>query len=171
MKIQVEDARLQQAAGEGMDSFIQVVVDAIREYAGGEMTAESLARLEPDQITLWAYVTLRDELCDGGFIQLIHNEYGPFFFQNPFAKAMRLWGLKEFSKFLYKARELYEEHADVLTKPCSDEEFMALYEQFPAFEDLDDEFMEKEEEITGRIAYYLDEHIHDFIEIINGEEQ
>ena len=99
MKIQVEDARLQQAAGEGMDSFIQVIVDAIRDYAGGEMTAESLARLEPDQITLWAYVILRDELCDGGFIQLIHNGYGPFFFQNPFAKAMRLWGLKDFSKF------------------------------------------------------------------------
>lgn len=168
MKIQVENSKLQKAAAEGMDAFIQVVADAIAQHAGGEMSAEALDKLESDQITLWAYVILRDELCDGGFIQLIHNGYGPFFFLNPFAKAMRLWGLKDFSKLIYKARELYELHAEALTQPCSDEEFMALYEQYPDFEDLDDEFMEEEEEITGRIACYLDEHIHDFIEITNG---
>ena len=33
-----------------------------------------------------------------------------------------------------------------LKKPCSDEEFMGLYERFPEFDDLDDEFMEHEEE-------------------------
>lgn len=168
MKIKVSDAALQVAAQKGMDEFVQVVVDAISHYAGGELTAEALGKLEPDQITLWAYVILRDELCDGGFIQLIHNGYGPFFFLNPFAKAMRLWRLKEFSKFIYKARELYELHAEPLTKPCSDEEFMALYEQYPDFEDLDDEFMEREEEITAQIAHYLDEHLQDFIEITHG---
>lgn len=168
MKIKIDNTSLQQAAGEGMDAFIRLVTDGIAASVGGEMTVEAFSKLEPDQITLWGYVILRNELCDGGFIQLIHNGYGPFFFLNPFAKAMRLWGLKDFSKFLYKARELYELYAEVLTKPCSDEEFMALYEQYPDFEDLDDEFMEKEEEYTTRIAYYLDEHIHDFIEITNG---
>lgn len=166
MKIKIADAVLQQGAKEGMDGFVQVVVNAIAEHVGGELNAEAMTKLEPDQITLWAYVILRNELCDGGFIQLIHNGYGPFFFLNPFAKAMRLWGLKEFSKLLYKARELYEEHADALTQPCSDEEFMALYEQYPAFEDLDDEFMENEEDYTGLVAYHLDQHLQDFIEII-----
>ena len=102
MKIKVSDAALQVAAQKGMDEFVQVVVDAISHYAGGELTAEALGKLEPDQITLWAYVILRDELCDGGFIQLIHNGYGPFFFLNPFAKAMRLWGLKEFRNSFIK---------------------------------------------------------------------
>ncbi len=111
---------------------------------------------------------LRDELCDGGFIQLIHNGYGPFFFLNPFAKAMRLWGLKDFSKLLYRARELYELHAEALTQPCTDEEFMALYEQFPEFDDLDDAFMEREEEFTNGVAHYLDEHLTDFIDITHG---
>ena len=45
---------------------------------------------------------------------------------------------------------------------------MALYEQYPDFEDLDDEFMEREEEITAQIAHYLDEHLQDFIEITHG---
>lgn len=166
MKPQIADATLASAAQEGMDAFLDLIVSALRQQAGtDELSAEAFARLLPDQITLLGYITLRDELCDGGFIQLIHNGYGPFFFLNPFAKAMRLWGLKEFSKYLYRARELYELHAEALTAPCSDEEFMALYEQYPAFEDLDDEFMEQEEHITSLIAHYVDEHLTDFIEI------
>ena len=166
MKIKVHDAALAAAAQEGMDAFIQVVVDAAKEFVGGEMTQDTLQILPPDHITLWAYVMLRDELCDGGFIQLIHNGYGPFFFLNPFAKAMRLWGLKDFSKFLYRARELYEEHHEALEREMTDEEFMALYEQYPEFDDLDDEFISQEEDITGQIATYLDDHLLEFVDII-----
>ena len=46
---------------------------------------------------------------------------------------------------------------------------MGLYERFPEFDDLDDEFMEHEEEYTTRVAQYLDEHLLDFIEIDNYE--
>lgn len=166
MKIQVKDSDLQKAAADGMDAFIQVVVDAAKAYVGGELNEDAFKVLPADHITLWGYVILRDELCDGGFIQLIHNGYGPFFFLNPFAKAMRLWGLKDFSKFLYRARELYEEHHEALEKEMSDEEFMALYEQFPQFDDLDDEFIANEEEITGLVAHYLDDHLLDFIDIV-----
>ena len=108
---------------------------------------------------------LRDELMDGGFVQLIYNGYGPFFFDNPFAKAMRLWGLHDFSKLLYKAKNIYDEHKEDLTKERSDEEFMALFEQYPAFDDLDDAFVEDEEQITAAIAYYVDEHINDFVKV------
>ena len=69
---------------------------------------------------------------------------------------------------LYRARELYELHAEALTQPCTDEEFMALYEQFPEFDDLDDAFMEREEEFTNGVAHYLDEHLTDFIDITHG---
>ena len=167
MKINLSDATLRQAAERGVDAFLQTVVDAIADHAGGTLTADALAQLSPDQITLWAYVILRDELCDGGFIQLIHNGYGPFFFLNPFAKAMRLWGLKDFSKLLYRARELYELHAEALTQPCTDEEFMSLFERFPVFDDFDDTFVEHEEEWTAAIAQYIDGHIEEFAEIVN----
>lgn len=166
MKIQIKDELLAQAANEGMDAFIQCVVDGIKAYVGEELTEDALKVLTADQITLWGYVILRDELCDGGFIQLIHNGYGPFFFLNPFAKAMRLWGLKDFSKFIYRARELYEEHREAIERELTDEEFMALYEQFPEFDDLDDEFIAEEEAITTKVAVYLDDHLLDFIDIV-----
>lgn len=166
MKIQIKDELLAKAANQGMDAFIQCVVDGIKAYVGEELTEDALKVLTADQITLWGYVILRDELCDGGFIQLIHNGYGPFFFLNPFAKAMRLWGLKDFSKFIYRARELYEEHREAIECELTDEEFMALYEQFPEFDDLDDEFIAEEEAITTKVAVYLDDHLLDFIDIV-----
>lgn len=89
----VKDADLQKAAVEGMDAFLQVFTDAIHQAIGGELNADNMQELSAEQITLLAYVTLRDEVMDGGFVQLIHNGYGPFFFKNPFDRAMRNWGL------------------------------------------------------------------------------
>lgn len=165
MQVQIEDARLRQAAQQDMDAFLQAVADAIIQQAGGELTAAAMAQLNAEQVTLWGYMLLRDELMDGGFVQMIHNGYGPFFFENPFAKAMRLWGLHDFSKMLYKARKLYEDHKEALTKPCTDDEFMALFEQHPEFDDLDDDFVEQEEQITAQVACYVDEHLDHFVQV------
>lgn len=120
---------------------------------GGELTEESMARLSADQITLLAYSTLRDELLEGGFVQLIQNGYGPFIFLNPFAKAMRLWGLKDFSVWLYDARALYEQTRAELEQPAeTDDDFMALYEQHPEWDDFDDYFVEAEPQITAQVC-------------------
>ena len=40
--IEVTDASLQKAAGEGMDEFIQVFTDKYKEVIGGELTAETM---------------------------------------------------------------------------------------------------------------------------------
>lgn len=166
MNAKITDAALSHAAAQGIDGFLTAVGNAVIESAGGEMTAESMSGLNSEQITLWGYLIMRDELMDGGFVQLIHNGYGPFFFNNPFAKAMRLWGLHDFSKVLYKARELYEKAKDDLTRECDDDTFMALFEQHQEFDALDDYFVENEEDITNEVAYYVDGHIDNFVEII-----
>ena len=56
-------------------------------------------------------------------------------------------------------------HRHEIEQDCSDEEFMAMFERYPAFDDLDDEFLECEEEFTAAIAHYIDEHIEDFATI------
>ena len=165
MNININDTTLQQAAQEGMDAFLDAIVGAMKGNVGQQLTAEAMQTLNPQQITLWGYMILRDELMDGGFVQLIYNGYGPFFFDNPFAKAMRLWGLHDLSKMIYKAKKVYDENKQDLTKERTDEEFMALFEQYPAFDDLDDEFVEEEENFTSMVAHYVDEHIADFVNI------
>lgn len=165
MKVTIKDSVLRQAAAEGMDAFLAAVVQAVKQTAGGELTAESMQQLTADQITLWGYDILHEEVMDGGFIQLIYNGYGPFFFDNPFAKAMRLWGLNEFSKVLYKAKNLYDERKDDLTRERTDEEFMTLFENNEEFDELDDYFVENEEDITAAVACYVDDHLDSFVEV------
>ncbi len=163
----VKDADLQQAAMEGMDAFLQVFVKATYDAIGGELTAETMQELNADQITLLAWNILHEEVMDGGFVQLIHNGYGPFIFKNPLAKALKLWDLKELSKLIYEAHTLWLKHREEIEKDCTDEEFMALFEQFPDFDDLDDQFVEHEEEWTEDIAHYVDDHLERFATIEN----
>ena len=165
-KICVNHSVLQKAAEEGIDSFIKVFVDAINDSIGGSLTGESMQELNTDQITLLAYSIIHEEIMDGGFVQLIHNGYGPFVFKNPFAKVMKMWGLTELGKLIYKAHELYKKHGEEIERDCTDDEFMALFEKYPKFDDLDDEFVENEEEWTNLIAHYVDEHIEQFVTIV-----
>lgn len=161
----VSDARLQQAAAEGMDAFLDCIIDAVNSSIAGELTAETMAELNSQQITLLAYSILRSEVMDGGFVQLIHNGYGPFFFRNPFGTAIRQWGLADLKGLLNRAQKLYQRYHEEIERDCSDEEFMALFERFPAFDDLDDQFVENEEQWTAAVAFYVDEHLTDFVEI------
>ena len=85
IQIKIKDADLSQAALDGMDAFVAVFVTAIRQAIGGEPTPETIQQLNADQMTLLCWDTLHQEVMDGGFIQLIHNGYGPFIFKNPFA--------------------------------------------------------------------------------------
>ena len=162
-EVTINDATLRQAATEGMDAFVGAFVDAIKASIGGELTADALEQLNNDQLTLLAWDILHEEVMNGGFVQLIHNGYGPFIFKNPFAKAVKqLWGMRELSKLLYDAHSLYHKYNEPIERECTDDEFMALFEQYPEFDDIDDAFVEQEEEWTEQIARYIDEHIERF---------
>jgi len=164
LEIKVKDEQLSQAALEGVDEFLQVIIDALRQAIGGEPTEETMQQMNADQITLLCWDTLHSEVMDGGFIQLIHNGYGPFIFKNPFAKALnKMWNMRELSKRLYEVHTLWVENREELERDCTDEEFMALFERFPQFDDYDDWFVENEEELTTQVAHYVDEHLEQFV--------
>lgn len=167
-EVKLKDSRLQQAAVEGMDAFLGVFVDAIREAIGGELTVETMAELNSDQLTLLAWDMLHEEVMDGGFVQLIHNGLGPFIFKNPFAKAVRQWGLRDLSKMIYEAHTLWLKYREEIEVDCSEEEFMAMFERFPEFDDMDDLFVENEEAWTEDIAHYVDDHLDRFATIVEA---
>lgn len=166
-KVTVKDSVLRQAAEAGMDEFIKVFTDAIYDFIGGELNADNMGMLNSDQITLLAYVILRDNVMDGGFVELIHNGYGEFIFLNPFGKAVREWGLQDLHKIVRKCHRYYVIYHESLEKDCTQEEFDALYERFPVFDDFDDAFVESEENFTSGVAHYVDEHIDNFATIVN----
>ena len=167
MTVSIQDEELRKAAEEGFDAFLNLVIDKTRNAMGGELTAEKMAQMSSNQITLMGYAMLRDELMDGGFIQLIHNGYGPFFFRNPFDAAMRNWGVVELCRLMRRAKKQYLRYREEIEKEMDDDEFMALYEKIPAFEDLDDEFVSNEEKWSEQVAVYVDEHLTELVEIKN----
>ena len=80
----ISENRIKEAASKSLDAFFTLITDTLLEAADGELTATSMSQLNGEQITALAYRMLRDEVMDGGFIQLIHNGLGPFIFLNPF---------------------------------------------------------------------------------------
>lgn len=166
MNIQITRNNLEAATNESGEAVAREVKNAI-EQACGSLTGETLTTLNAEQVTLWAFFILHDEVMDGGFVQLIHNGYGPFFFRNPFTKAMQLWGIDTIVPIMRHAEKLYRKHGADIEKPCSDEAFMALFEQFPQFDDLDDEFIEEEENICQAVGQYVADHLERFVEVVN----
>ncbi len=161
--IKVKESELIKAGSEGMDEFIRVFTSAYEKQMEDEFMMEELNAY---QHTLLAYSYFINEIVEGGFCQLIQNGYGPYIFDNPFAKMMRIWGLKDFSKLIYKAKTIYDEHKEDLVKERNEEEFMAMYEQYEAFDDIEEEFMETEEMITMLIASFVEENMNEFAEVI-----
>ncbi|MBP3715062.1 MAG: DMP19 family protein [Phocaeicola sp.] len=165
MPIEIQEDLLKAGAEKGYAAFLNVFTDKYLEVLGGELTAENMSLLNGYQHALLSLRTFTEQMEEGGFIQLIQNGYGPYIFNNPFAKAMRLMGAKDFSKLIYDAKAIYEKNKDVLEAEYTDEEFMALYEQYDNLGDLDDEFLDTENRIMEIVATYVDEHITDFAEV------
>lgn len=167
-EIIVKDADLRQAASDGMSAFLSLIIMAVKD-AVGTLTPATMAELSADQLTLLAWDALREEVMDGGYIELIYDGYGAFIFRNPVAKVFRNWGIETLATHLKHAQKPYEKYHKEIEQERSDDEFMALYEQMPEFDDFDDEFVEKEVEWTARIAVYVDDHLNDFIRIDQSE--
>ena len=163
IQVIIKDTLLTSNAMKGTDAFLRVIINALHEAVGGKLTEDTMKDLNADQMTLLCWDTLHQEVMDGGFIQLIHNGYGPFIFKNPFAKALnKMWHMRDLSKMLYEVHTLWLENREALEKDCTDEEFMALFEQYPQFDDYDDMFIENEERWTKEIALYVDENVEKF---------
>lgn len=168
--IRIEDKKLLEAASAGFDAFLSEIISA---YMDGyeDVCPEQMGALNWYQNTLLAYHILAREVSEGGFLQLIQNGYGGYIFNNPFAKSVRLWGFHDLSKLIYKAKKIYDANREDLESDCSDEEFMAKYERYSKFDDIDDEFIESEELWTNEMACYVDENIDKFIDEIVKEEE
>lgn len=163
-KLHIDMAELDSAWEKGAAAYIRFITDSYLEVLGGGLNAENMEMLNADQHTLLAYRFVLDEVMEGGFIQLLHNGYGPYILENPFPYTMKQWGLRDFSKLLYEVKKLYHIHREELEADIDEETFMALYEKLEKLNDAGDDFLDDfQEETTPYIAQYVRDNIERFI--------
>ena len=141
-------------------TYLNTKTDQLIERIGGQLTDSNMNQLSLDEPCLLAYRYLRDEVMEGGFIQLIQNGYGPYVLLGPFPMLLKKeWGMKQFGQFLFDVAREYKIHRVELEADKSDDEFMAQYEQFETLNDYGDEYLDDYEEVvTPQIADYYKTH-------------
>ena len=144
--------------------FITYITDVYLDTLGGKLTPENMGQLSTDQHTLLCYRYLLDEVMEGGFIQLIQNGYAGYVLLGPFPYVLKKeWGMRDLSKLIYSVKSEYQHHREELVREMTDEEFMALYEQLEALNELGDDFLDDhQEETTPQVAQYVAEHAEKF---------
>ena len=88
-------------------------------------------------------------------------------FDNPFAKALRLWGAHDLSQLVYKAKRVFDANRTVLTTVVdNDEDFGALFDKMqPLFEKIEVEVEAELPAAMTAIAAYVDQNLEQFIVI------
>lgn len=146
--------------------YINLYTDKYLEEINNELSAENMPKLNGYQHALLAYRYFREEVNYGGFVQLIQNGYGGYIFDNPTAKAFKIFGANATAKLIYKVKEIFDANREELERDTTDEEFNAMYVDFEEFEEFEEEYFKVEKEQTAIIAQYVDDNRALFAEVI-----
>jgi hypothetical protein len=115
------------------------------------------------QQLLLCYDYVRNQVMQGGFIQLIQNGYVSLLAYMP--EWLYMVGAPEMAKLIDDVLKVYVLNHDILDAETTPEEFAKLYEEFKEFEILDDGFFSLNENTIKSILQYAMEHIGEFVTV------
>ena len=164
--IQITEKQIADSLEKGPVDYINLYTDAYLAEVDNELSAENMQKLNGHQHALLAYRYFREEVNFGGFVQLIQNGYGGYIFDNPTAKALKIFGADGTARLIYKAKEIYDANREELERDTTDEEFNAMYVDFEVFETIEESYYQIEKAQTAIIAEFVDKNRELFAEII-----
>ena len=143
--------------------YLNVILEAFQQGLAEDADGTLHDSMNMNQHSLMAFSAFHSQVAAGGFIQLIHNGFGTYIFENPFAEVFGEWGAKHCQALIEKASPLFEKHRAEIEKETSLEEFVKMYEAFPAFDPLDQEYLEVMDSETEIIRSYVESHLEDLV--------
>lgn len=164
--IQITEKQIADSLQKGAVDYINLYTDAYLAEVDNELSAENMHKLNGHQHALLAYRYFREEVNYGGFVQLIQNGYGGYIFDNPTAKALKIFGANGTAKIIYRAKEIYDANRKELERETTDDEFNAMYVDFEAFDEIEEQYFQMEKTQTEIIAKYVDDNRELFAEIV-----
>ena len=137
--------------------YLNNTTDQLISRIDGQLTEQNMDMLSLNEHIFLAYRYLRDEVMDGGFIQLIQNGYGPYVLLGPLPMLLKKQlGLKKFGQFLFDVQHEYKLNREALEADKDEDEFMAQYEKYETLNDYGDDYLDDfEEEITPAISEWF----------------
>ncbi len=164
--IQITEKQIAEALQKEPIDYINLYTDAYLAEIDNELNVENMQKLNGHQHALLAYHYFRKEVNYGGFVQLVQNGYGGYIFDNPTAKALKIFGADGTAKIIYKAKEIYDANREELERDTTDEEFNAMYVDFEVFEEIEESYYQIEKKQTAIIAQFVDDNRELFAEIV-----
>lgn len=159
----VSAEKLQAAASPLM--YLNVILEAFQHGLADDADGKKYENMNMNQHGLMAFSAFHSQVAAGGFIQLIHNGFGTYIFENPFAEVFGAWGAKHCQSLIERARPLFEKYRAELEVHSSLEEFAKLYETYPDFDSLDQAYLDIMDSETEIIRAYVETHLEDFVEL------
>lgn len=123
-----------------------------------------LDELTDGQQLLLSYDYVREQVMQGGFIQLIQNGYIHLLPQMP--GWLNEIGDVEMSLLLDDVLKVYVLNHELLDKKTTVEEFALLYQELKEFEILDERFYNLNDNTRDLILNYASKHIEDFVKVV-----
>jgi len=168
LMIQISEKQITEASSKSDFDLITLFTDKYLVEISSNLTAENMHKLTGYQHALLAYRFFWEEVNHGGFVQLIQNGYGGYIFDNPTAKAWKLFGADKTAKIVYKAKEIFDANREELERETTDDEFHAMLVDFEVFDELEENYYAIEKQQTAVIARYVDENRSLFAEIVES---
>ncbi|MCL1992750.1 MAG: DMP19 family protein [Spirochaetes bacterium] len=141
------------------------------------------------QITLVAYRHFDDQVCNGGFLQLVQNGLGGIIYDKTFSQTIKSWGAGETAAIAEEAGTICAKHKEKLDRlTMLQQEFSAaasevyhndkkayeklearhheevskFYDDFEDFEPLEDRYYEIMEREVEKVKAYVEKNISEF---------
>ena len=119
--IQITEKQISDAIKKDPIDYISLYTDAYLAEIDDQWSADNMHKLNGNQHALLAYKYFWEEVNHGGFVQLIQNGYGGYIFDNPTAKAFKLFGAEGTAKLIYKAKEIFDANREELERDTTDD--------------------------------------------------
>jgi hypothetical protein len=145
----------------GSDALALIILLAEKYYhlISSDTTGQIQQRMTAEQSVLLAYITMDNEVNNGGFIQLIENGFGSYIFDNHLSDYLREWGAADTADILDQARTIYLAKKNILEKEKTLEEFARLYQEHPDFEAIESRYYAIADTQRATIRDYISTHI------------
>ena len=146
------------------EAYFDLLAQPLHEELYNRQDFNFLDELSEGQQLLLSYDYVREQVLQGGFIQLIQNGYVHLLPQMP--GWLNEIGDVEMSKLLDDVLKVYVLNHELLDKKTTVEEFALLYNELKEFELIDEQFHTLHDKTRDLILNYATKHIEDFVKLV-----